>query len=498
MRKLGFTTDRTMRTAQQLYEGIDVGQGAIGLITYMRTDSVNLADEALTEIRHYIENKIGKEYLPSASKQYKTKSKNAQEAHEAIRPTSVYRTPESVKPFLSADQFKLYQMIWQRTVACQMTPAKFDQTTVDITVGKGVFRVTGQVQTFAGFLSVYEESSDDEESEDSKKLPEMSEGDKLPVDKLYGEQHFTTPPPRYNEATLVKALEEYGIGRPSTYASIISTLKDREYVTLEQKRFMPTDTGDIVNKFLTEHFAQYVDYHFTAKLEDQLDEIANGKRQWIPVMDKFWKPFIKQVEEKEGIERAKFTTQELDETCPKCGEHKLQIKFGKMGRFVACAGYPECSYTRNVNETAEEAAERIAKAEAEQAELDGRECPKCGGRLVYKYSRTGSKFIGCANYPKCKHVEPLEKPKDTGVQCPQCKKGNLVERKSRYGKLFYSCSTYPDCNYATWNPPIAETCLKCAWPVLTIKTTKRWGVEKVCPQKECGWKEQIEPPAPKE
>ncbi|MCI4039229.1 DNA topoisomerase, partial [Klebsiella pneumoniae] len=213
----------------------DVGQGAIGLITYMRTDSVNLADEALTEIRHYIENKIGKEYLPSAAKQYKTKSKNAQEAHEAIRPTSVYRTPESVKPFLSADQFKLYQMIWQRTVACQMTPAKFDQTTVDINVGKGVFRVTGQVQTFAGFLSVYEESSDDEEGEDSKKLPEMSEGDKLPVDKLYGEQHFTTPPPRYNEATLVKALEEYGIGRPSTYASIISTLKDREYVTLEQK-----------------------------------------------------------------------------------------------------------------------------------------------------------------------------------------------------------------------------------------------------------------------
>lgn len=498
VRKLGFTTDRTMRTAQQLYEGIDVGQGAIGLITYMRTDSVNLADEALTEIRHYIENKIGKEYLPSAAKQYKTKSKNAQEAHEAIRPTSVYRTPESVKPFLSADQFKLYQMIWQRTVACQMMPAKFDQTTVDITVGKGVFRVTGQVQTFAGFLSVYEESSDDEEGEDSKKLPEMSEGDKLPVDKLYGEQHFTTPPPRYNEATLVKALEEYGIGRPSTYASIISTLKDREYVTLEQKRFMLTDTGDIVNKFLTEHFAQYVDYHFTAKLEDQLDEIAGGKRQWIPVMDKFWKPFIKQVEEKEGIERAKFTTQELDETCPKCGEHKLQIKFGKMGRFVACAGYPECSYTRNVNETAEEAAERIAKAEAEQAELDGRECPKCGGRLVYKYSRTGSKFIGCANYPKCKHVEPLEKPKDTGVQCPQCKKGNLVERKSRYGKLFYSCSTYPDCNYATWNPPVAESCPKCAWPVLTIKTTKRWGVEKVCPQKECGWKEQIEPPAPKE
>ena len=499
VRKLGMTTDRTMRTAQQLYEGIDVGQGAIGLITYMRTDSVTLSDEALTEIRHYIEHKIGKDYLPASAKQYKTKSKNAQEAHEAIRPTSVYRTPESVKPFLSADQFKLYQMIWQRTVACQMTAAKFDQTTVDIRLGEGIFRATGQVQTFAGFLSVYEEGTDDnEEGEEHKKLPDMAEGDKLPVDKIEGEQHFTTPPPRFNEATLVKALEEYGIGRPSTYASIISTLKEREYVTLEQKRFIPTDTGDIVNKFLTEHFAQYVDYHFTAKLEDQLDEIANGKREWIPVMDNFWKGFHKQVTEKESIERAKFTTEELDEICPQCGNHKLQIKFGKMGRFIACAGYPECSYTRNVNETAEQAAERVAQEAAEQAELEGRKCPKCEGQLVYKHSRTGSKFIGCANYPKCKYVESLEPVKDTGVTCPECNKGHLIERKSRYGKLFYSCNTYPDCKYATWNPPVAETCPQCGWKVLTIKTTKRWGVEKVCPQKECGWKEQIEPPAPKD
>ena len=499
VRKLGMTTDRTMRTAQQLYEGIDVGQGAIGLITYMRTDSVTLSDEALTEIRHYIEHKIGKDYLPASAKPYKTKSKNAQEAHEAIRPTSVYRTPESVKPFLSADQFKLYQMIWQRTVACQMTAAKFDQTTVDIRLGEGIFRATGQVQTFAGFLSVYEEGTDDnEEGEDHKKLPDMAEGDTLPVDKIEGEQHFTTPPPRFNEATLVKALEEYGIGRPSTYASIISTLKEREYVTLEQKRFIPTDTGDIVNKFLTEHFAQYVDYHFTAKLEDQLDEIANGKREWIPVMDNFWKGFHKQVTEKESIERAKFTTEELDEICPQCGNHKLQIKFGKMGRFIACAGYPECSYTRNVNETAEQAAERMAQEAAEQAELEGRKCPKCEGQLVYKHSRTGSKFIGCANYPKCKYVESLEPVKDTGVTCPECNKGHLIERKSRYGKLFYSCNTYPDCKYATWNPPVAETCPQCGWKVLTIKTTKRWGVEKVCPQKECGWKEQIEPPAPKD
>lgn len=499
VRKLGFTTDRTMRTAQQLFEGIDVGQGAVGLITYMRTDSVTLSEDALTEIRHYIENKIGADFLPSSAKMYKTKSKNAQEAHEAIRPTSVYRSPESVKPFLSADQFKLYQMIWQRTVACQMVDAKFDATTVDINVGEGVFRATGQVLVFAGFLSVYQEGEDEEDAaEDQKKLPEMAVGDVVPVDNLYGEQHFTQPPPRFNEATLVKALEEFGIGRPSTYASIIKTLKDREYVIVEQRRFQPTDTGEIVNKFLTEHFEQYVDYDFTAKLEDQLDEIANGKREWIPVMDKFWKGFHKQVVEKEGIERAKFTTEELDETCPQCGNHKLQIKFGRAGRFVACAGYPECSYTRNVNETAEQAAERVAKEVAEQAELEGRECPKCGGQLVYKTNRSGSKFISCANYPKCKHVEPLEKPKDTGVTCPQCGKGHLVERKSRFGTTFYSCDCYPDCKYAVNHEPLNEPCPQCGWKVTMRKVTKRWGVERVCPQKECGWKEQLEPPAPKE
>ncbi len=492
VRKLSMTTDRTMRTAQQLYEGIDVGQGAIGLITYMRTDSVTLANDAIAEIRHFIENKIGADYLPSSPRLYKTKSKNAQEAHEAIRPTSVYRTPEAVKPYLSADQYKLYQMIWQRAVACQMAPAKFDTTTVDMGLGDGVFRVTGQVQTFAGFLSVYEEGRDDTDEEDAARLPELKVGETLPADKIYGEQHFTQAPPRYSEASLVKALEEFGIGRPSTYASIISTLKDREYVVIDQKRFIPTDTGDIVNKFLTEHFTQYVDYHFTAKLEDQLDDIAEGRREWKPVMAKFWKDFAKQVEEKANIERAKITTEELDETCPKCGQHKLSIKFGKRGRFIACSGYPECDYTRNVGESAEDA----ARAAEEPTVVEGRDCPKCGGQLVYKKGRYG-KFIGCANYPKCKHIEPLEKPKETGVACPKCGKGHLIERKSRYGKIFYSCNTYPDCDYATWNPPLAETCPKCGWPVLTIKTTKRRGTEKVCPQKECGHSEVIEPPPAK-
>lgn len=357
-------------------------------------------------------------------------------------------------------------------------------------MGEGIFRANGQVLIFSGFLSVYQEGQDEEdESENHKKLPNLNIGDTLPIDKLYSEQHFTQAPPRFNEATLVKALEEFGIGRPSTYASIIKTLKDREYVIVDQRRFIPTDTGNIVNKFLTEHFTQYVDYNFTAKLENQLDEIAHGKRPWLPVMDKFWQGFSKQVKEKENIERTQITTENLEEICPKCNQAHLQIKFGKRGRFIACSSYPECDYSRNIHETAQEAAQ-------EPTIVEGRVCPKDAGQLIYKTGRYG-KFIGCANYPKCKHMEPLEPPKDTQIVCPQCHKGTLVERKSRYGKLFYSCSTYPDCKYATWNPPIAQSCPHCQWPILTLKTTKRWGVEKVCPQKECGWKEQVEPPAPK-
>ncbi len=489
VRKLGMTTDRTMRTAQQLYEGIDIGQGTIGLITYMRTDSVALANDAVTEIRDYITSHFEGDFLPKNPVTFKNKSKNAQEAHEAIRPTSILRTPESVKPFLTTDQFKLYDMVWKRTLACQMAPARFDTTGVDIELGEGLFRASGQVQVFAGFLAVYEEDVDDAEDEENARLPLLEQGDILPVDKLYGDQHFTQPPPRFSEASLVKALEEFGIGRPSTYASIISTLKDREYVTLDKKRFMPTDTGDIVNKFLTEHFSQYVDYNFTAKLENQLDEIASGQREWVPVMDNFWKGFSKQIAEKESISRAEVTTESLDEACPKC-QKPLMIRFGKRGRFIGCSAYPECDYTRNMNETAE-------SAEADEpVVVEGRVCPDDGAQLVIKKGPYG-KFIGCANYPKCKHIEPLEKPRDTGVVCPECKTGSLIERKSRYGKLFYSCNTYPKCKYATWNPPVAEPCPNCQWPILTIKTTKRRGTEKVCPQKECGYSEVIAPPEPK-
>ncbi len=482
VRKLGFTTDRAMRVAQQLYEGVDTGGGAVGLITYMRTDAVILAAEALTEIRDYISAKFDPDYLPKAAVQYKNKSKNAQEAHEAIRPTSILRTPDDVRDFLTADQIKLYEMIWKRTLACQMSPAKFDTVSLDLAVADEgtLFRASGQTLVFPGFIAVYLESEDDQEEEGESKLPPMETGDQIPVDKLYGDQHFTQPPPRYTEASLVKDLEEHGIGRPSTYASIISTLQAREYVNLDKKRFFPTDVGSVVNKFLTEHFTRYVDYDFTAKLEDQLDIIATGEKEWIPVLADFWKGFSQQIEEKKNIERKDLTHEQLDEACPKCGK-PLSVRLGKRGKFVGCSAYPECDFTRSMDGEVKP---------DEPVVVEGRLCPKCDSPLHIKSGAYG-KFIGCSAYPKCKFLEPLEKPKDTGVTCPECKKGSLIERKSRYGKLFYSCNTYPDCKYAVWNPPVAEVCPKCNWPVLTIKTTKRRGTEKVCPQKECGYTEPV-------
>ncbi|WP_297473152.1 type I DNA topoisomerase [Ferrovum sp.] len=353
VRKLGFTTDRTMKMAQQLYEGIDIGSGAVGLISYMRTDSVQLSQEALTDIRDHIQANFSAEFLPGKPVFYANKTKNAQEAHEAIRPTSIARTPESMREHLAPDQFRLYEMIWKRTVASQMTSAQFDTVSVDISVGpQALFRATGQTMTFAGFIVVYREDVDEaptahtEGDESDRRLPPLVEGEMLPVERLWGEQHHTQPPPRYTEASLVKALEEFGIGRPSTYASIISTLIQREYVTLDKKRFMPTDVGEVVNRFLTEHFSRYVDYDFTARLEDQLDQISEGRLEWIPVLDQFWKDFSAQLEEKSSVSRAEITQELLEEVCPKCGK-PLTVRLGKRGKFVGCSGYPDCDFTRN-------------------------------------------------------------------------------------------------------------------------------------------------------
>lgn len=484
-RKLGFTAQRTMRVAQQLYEGIDTGSGAVGLITYMRTDSVTLAQEALADIRNSIAQRFGADKLPKEPRIYKTKAKNAQEAHEAIRPTSAEVEPESIKKYLSIEQFKLYSLIWKRTIACQMLHATIDTVAVQLAAGDaGVFRANGSTIVDPGYMAVYQEGVDDvtENEDDDKLLPPMQEGDVVALKKIRPEQHFTEPPPRFNEATLVKALEEHGIGRPSTYASIISTLQAREYVQLDKRRFIPTDVGRVVNRFLTNYFTNYVDYDFTARLEDDLDAIARGEKDWIPLMRAFWKPFKSMVDETDkNVDRKDVTHEAMDEDCPQCGK-PLSIRLGKRGRFIGCTAYPECDYARNLNGDDDESDKEL---------VAGRKCPECESELVVKHGRYG-KFIGCGGYPKCKYIEPLEKPEDMGVECPECHKGSMLKRKSRYGKIFFSCERYPDCTYAVWNQPVAEACPKCRWPMLTIKTTKKRGTEKVCPQKDCRFAEPYE------
>ena len=480
-RKLGFTTRKSMMVAQQLYEGIDIGSGTVGLITYMRTDSVHLANEAIDEIRDYVKDKYGEDNCPDAPRVFKTKSKNAQEAHEAIRPTSIKRNPEMVKAALTSDQIKLYTLIWQRTIASQMADALVDTVAIDMLAQKNHrFRANGSVIAFPGFLTVYEEGKDDSKDDDKEKiLPVMKQGDKVKLHDIAANQHFTEPPPRYSEASLVKALEEHDIGRPSTYAAIIHTLQQREYVLLEKKRFTPTDVGRIVNRFLTGHFTRYVDYEFTAHLEDQLDAVARGEKEWIGVLKEFWQPFNQQIQDIDAnVQRKDVTTEVLEEKCPKC-EQPLSIRLGKRGRFIGCTGYPECDYTQDLSQTAGE------KPEIEIVE--GRNCPECQSTLVIKTGRYG-RFIGCSSYPDCKHIEPLVKPADTGVQCPDCHKTTILQRKSRKGKIFYSCQSYPKCKYALWNEPVDKPCPQCAWPILTIKETKRDGKQFLCPKEGCGYK----------
>jgi len=480
-RKLGFTAQRTMRAAQQLYEGIDIGDGAAGLITYMRTDSVNLAQEAVNEIRALINKRYGSNNVPDQPRTFKTKSKNAQEAHEAIRPTVVDNDPESIKKHLAPDQFKLYNLIWKRAVASQMTHATINTVGIDLGAGdRHIFRTTGSTIVDPGFMSVYQEGQDDSKDDDKERmLPVMKEGDRLMLNSIRPEQHFTEPPPRYSEASLIKSLEEHGIGRPSTYASIIATLQQREYVDLDNKRFRPTDVGRIVNKFLTEHFSRYVDYDFTARLEDELDEVSRGEKEWVPLLHDFWVPFHKLVKTKdETVQRKDVTQEALDEKCPTCGQ-PLSIRLGRRGRFIGCTAFPECDYTRSLDGD-----DDAADAEA----VEGRNCPECDSQLLIRHGRYG-KFIGCSNYPKCKYIESLQKPADTEITCPECHKGTMLQRKSRRGKIFYSCSEYPDCKYAVWNEPSTKACPSCNWPMLTIKTTKRRGTELVCPQPDCGFSE---------
>ncbi len=488
-RKLGFSARKTMSVAQKLYEGIQVEDGTHGLITYMRTDSVALSDLATSEAREVICQLYDASYALKKPRVFRNKSKNAQEAHEAIRPTSIARTPAQVKAFLSSDQLRLYELIWKRTVASQMTQAIFDATSVDIAAGERYgFRATGQVIRFPGFMALYIEGTDDSDDENKEGLlPALQEGEELNKQQLTPEQHFTQPPPRFTEASLVKTLEEYGIGRPSTYASIMNTLVTRKYVRLEKRTFFPEDTGRVVTKLLTDHFSQYVDYDFTAELEEELDAISRGEQAWTPAIKGFWDPFIALLRRKDQeVSKADVTTEKTDKVCPDCGK-ELVIKLGRSGRFLACSGFPDCRHTEPLNGESKEVEEPVFSEE---------KCDKCGAQMLIKTGRYG-KFLACSAYPSCKNIQPLEKPKSLGITCPSCNEGEMMEKKSRYGKIFYSCNRYPQCKYALWNPPKAEACPKCGWPVTEIKTTKRWGTVQRCPQENCDWEKELIPPEKK-
>jgi DNA topoisomerase-1 len=539
-RKLRFSVKRTMMIAQRLYEGVELGEeGLVGLITYMRTDSTRVSNEALAEVREMIGKEYGPQYLPEQPNTFKSK-KGAQEAHEAIRPTSAVRHPDSIKQYLKEDEFKVYKLIWQRFVASQIMPAVFDQTTVDIDAKQGNdsywFRVTGSVMKFDGFLKVYEESKEgkDEEDEELKhKLPPLEPGQKLTLKEVKPEQHFTEPPPRYNEASLVKELEERGIGRPSTYATILTTIQERQYVTKVGGKFSPTEIGLVVTDLLVENFRDIFDVAYTARLEEELDEVEEGKEKWTDALDEFYKKFQKDLKYAEKhMENIKRMEKPTDEKCERCGS-PLVIKWGKHGSFYACSSYdkenPEsCTFTKEnpINLPDLDSADVQETAQEEYCENCGRvmvlkrgrfgqfmactgypdckttrrldqgkrvpdipldePCPKCGRNLMIRHGRYGE-FTACSGYPDCKFV----KQNFIGVKCPLCKDGELVEKKARKGNTFYGCSNYPKCKFTSANKPIAEKCPTCGHEFLVEKYLKA-GPVIACPNKECDY----ERPAP--
>lgn len=464
-RKLGFSAKKTMTVAQQLYEGVDVpGEGSVGMITYMRTDSVRVAGSALQAARKRILAEYGEEYLPEKPRYYRGR-KGAQDAHEAIRPTSLDRPPENAGRYLSRDQARLYELIWNRFLAHQMRPAEFEGTTVLTVGGEYTFKSTGSVLTFPGYLAVYKEGTDEGE-EDERDLPAgLAEGLGASLEQLEGEQHFTRPPSRYTEASLVKELESDGIGRPSTYAQIISVLLDRKYVERDRKSLLPTDLGRQVNDLLVDLFPDIFQVEFTAEMEEELDKIESGQDDYRSVMAAFYEPFKKDLDEaKTRVKDIKKELQEeTGEVCEECGR-PMVIKWGRRGRFMACSGFPECKNTKPLPED-----------EPEQVEVDA-ECPECGAPMVVKSGRYG-RFLACSRYPECKGTRPFL----IGVDCPECGKP-LAEKRSRKGRTFYGCTGYPECEFATWDPPVDRRCPTCDYPILVEKTTKKDGHHWFCPR----------------
>jgi DNA topoisomerase-1 len=548
-RKLGFAVKKTMMLAQKLYEGVEIGsEGSVGLITYMRTDSTRVSDTALGEVRDYIDRQYGADYLPEKAVYYRSK-KDAQDAHEAIRPTEVALTPDSLAQYLKPEELKLYRLIWQRFVASQMMPAVFDQTTIDIQAGRFIFRATGSVQKFDGFLKIYQEGRDEKTEEDDeaeRSLPLVEKGENLKQNSITPEQHFTEPPPRYTEATLVKALEEKGIGRPSTYAAIMSTIQEREYVEKLQGRFHPTSLGKTVNDLLIDGgFDDLFNESYTARMEEELDEIEEGKIEWTKALRDFYKKFegdlkqfqlyIKDIKEKSvpteevclkcntpgmvqkwgrfgpylkclncdatrdaeppaGSDGAgnssepQVAGEEAEpETCELCGK-QMQLKRGRFGPFLGCTGYPECRNIRKIGKTGVAAPPPVPLDE---------KCPVDGAQLVKRVGRFGE-FISCSNYPKCKYI----KQETVGVSCPRpgCK-GEIVVKKSKRGKAFYGCSEYPNCNIVYWDKPVLDACPQCNAPFLLEKTTKKQGTFRYCANEDCGYRSNesaepiVKPPA---
>jgi len=500
-RKLGFQPKRTMQLAQHLYEGVELGsEGSVGLITYMRTDSIRISADALSAVREHIQSQYGKNYLPDRANVFRSK-KSAQDAHEAIRPTSIEYSPERVRRYLRRDMFQLYSLIWDRFVASQMVPAVYDQTAFEIPVKAALFRATGQQVKFDGFMKLYTEGRDEraaqangengeDEEEDAAQdldgvLPNLQKGDALKLLSMEPRQHFTQPPPRFTQASLIKELDEKGIGRPSTYAAIISNILDREYVAQnESRQLVPTDLGFLVTDLLVESFPDILNVEFTAGMEDQLDKIEEGKEKWTKTMKRFYTPFErdlkKAAKEMRDVKRQEVPT---DIDCEKCG-NKMVIKWGRNGEFLACPQYPECKSTKNFK--------RGDSGEIEIAveEVVDEACEKCGRPMLLRFGKFG-KFLGCSGYPECKNIQPLQKPVDLGIKCPECKEGDIKERKSRWGKMFYGCDKYPECKFASWDKPLPTPCPDCDSPILVEKIFKRTGRTHRCYKKECGYSIQV-------
>ncbi|MGD8327892.1 MAG: type I DNA topoisomerase [Acidobacteriota bacterium] len=482
-RRMRFAVRKTMRVAQQLYEGVEIGdEGSVGLITYMRTDSTRVSEQSQAEAKEVITSRFGADFALAKPRTFKA-GKRAQEAHEAIRPTSASRTPEELKKYLDKDQFRLYELIWQRFMASQMKDAIYDATSVDIEVNgtdssaNYLFRATGSVLKFPGFLAAYGDVEGDSESpkEDSRLLPPLKEGQALTCLELRPRQHFTQPPPRYSEASLVRELERNGIGRPSTYADILSKLRNREYVTVEERRFKPTELGTVVVDLLVESFKRIMDIDYTARVEDRLDLIESGEENWAEALERFWKRFTEELETAQAEMRdVKREEIETDEVCEKCGK-PMVIKWGRFGRFLACTGYPECKNTKQLAKNGE-------VAETVEPEPTGEDCPKCGKPLVRRSGRFGP-FVGCSGFPDCRYIQP----KTTGVKCPQCGKGELVEKRTRKGRTFFGCDQYPDCDFATWKPPLPIKCPECGHPFLELRRRKGQPDKMGCPNKECDY-----------